>query len=304
MVSLVKEALAQIPAERRRQAHLFFSAHSIPESMAATSDYVRQIEETSSLVAERLGRGDWHIVYQSRSGAPGQPWLGPDIADAIATLPPGADLVVMPVGFVSDHMEVIYDLDHEARLAAERAGVNLVRAATPGTHPAFIAMIRELIRERTDEWPPRAVGNLAPPPAVCPETCCPGPPAANRHRQESPGQSILLLRKPVEFTLGQAVAARQRLQSIHARRAGRKHGRSSCSIPPASGAHGASARATMMVNSPSMAGRDARASATDKAVPSRNSSCTLVNSRATTTRRSPAIASISRNASTTRCGAS
>ncbi len=178
VVNRLQEALERIPAERRRAAHLFFTAHSIPESMATTSDYVRQIEETCSLAAQRLQRGDWQIVYQSRSGAPGQPWLGPDIVDAIATLPPGCDAVVMPVGFVSDHMEVIYDLDHDARLAAERAGVNLVRAATPGTHPAFIAMIRELIRERTDNWPPRAVGDCAP--AVCQETCCPPPPARRR----------------------------------------------------------------------------------------------------------------------------
>ncbi len=177
VVSRLQEALARIPAERRKAAHLFFTAHSIPDSMARTSDYVCQIEETCSLAAQRLDRGDWHIVYQSRSGAPGQPWLGPDIVEAIATLQPGSDAVVMPVGFVSDHMEVIYDLDHDARLAAERAGVNLVRAATPGTHPAFIAMIRELIRERTDDWPPRAVGDLAP--AVCQETCCP-PPARSR----------------------------------------------------------------------------------------------------------------------------
>jgi ferrochelatase len=171
----VKAALARIPEGRRAAAHLVFTAHSIPVAMAETSDYVRQIEEAASLVAASLGRDDYHIVYQSRSGAPGQPWLGPDIVEALGTLHGARDVVVMPIGFVSDHMEVIYDLDTEARAAAEGIGLNLVRAETPGTHPAFVSMIVELIRERTDGWERRAVGRYGPAPDVCRADCCPGP---------------------------------------------------------------------------------------------------------------------------------
>jgi ferrochelatase len=168
----VREAFARLPSERRATAHLIFTAHSIPVAMAETSEYVRQIEETASLVAASLGRDDFHIVYQSRSGAPGQPWLGPDIVEALGTLTGARDVVVMPLGFISDHMEVLYDLDTEARHAAEALGLNLVRASTPGTHPAFVSMIVELIRERTDGWERRAVGRYGPAPDACRADCC------------------------------------------------------------------------------------------------------------------------------------
>ena len=171
----VQEAFAQLPAERRPSAHLVFTAHSIPVGMAESSDYVRQLEEASSLVAASVGRDDFHIVYQSRSGAPGQPWLGPDIVEALDTLTGAKDVVVMPIGFVSDHMEVLYDLDTEARATAEARGLNLVRAGTPGTHPDFVSMIVELIRERTEGWDRRAVGRYGPAPDVCRIGCCPGP---------------------------------------------------------------------------------------------------------------------------------
>ena len=178
-------AFARIPEERRPAAHLVFTAHSIPAAMAETSDYVKQLEEAVSLVAASLGRDDYHIVYQSRSGAPGQPWLGPDIVEALGTLSGAKDVVAMPIGFVSDHMEVLYDLDTEARAAAEGMGLNLVRAETPGTHPTFVSMIIELIRERTDGWERRAVGRYGPAPDVCRADCCPGlkraqPPATRR----------------------------------------------------------------------------------------------------------------------------
>jgi ferrochelatase len=172
----VGEAFAQLPTERRASAHLLFTAHSIPVAMAENSDYVRQLEEAASLVAASLGRDDFHIVYQSRSGAPGQPWLGPDIVEALGTLAGARDVVAMPIGFVSDHMEVIYDLDTEARQAAEARGLNLVRAGTPGTHPMFVSMIVELIRERTDGGERRAVGRYGPSPDVCPADCCPARP--------------------------------------------------------------------------------------------------------------------------------
>jgi len=171
----VAEAFARIPAERRAAAHLVFTAHSIPVSMSQSSDYVRQLEEAASLVAADIGRSDFHVVYQSRSGAPGQPWLGPDILEALGTLQGARDVVVMPIGFVSDHMEVLYDLDTEARAAAAKLGLNMVRAATPGTHPKFVSMIVELIRERTEGWERRAVGRYGPAPDVCRVDCCPAP---------------------------------------------------------------------------------------------------------------------------------
>jgi len=169
----VTEAFAEIAPERRSSAHLLFTAHSIPVAMSQSSDYVRQIEEAASLVAARLGRDDFHIVYQSRSGAPGQPWLGPDIVEALGTLSGPRDVVVMPIGFVSDHMEVLYDLDTEAREAARARGLNFVRAGTPGTHPDFVSMIAELICERTEGWERRAIGRYGPAPDVCPADCCP-----------------------------------------------------------------------------------------------------------------------------------
>ena len=98
-----------------RQASIIFTAHSVPMSMADTSDYQKQLQESCRLVAERLGCSDWKLVYQSRSGPPSQPWLEPDIADTLRALDPGSDVVVVPIGFISDHMEVIYDLDIEAQ---------------------------------------------------------------------------------------------------------------------------------------------------------------------------------------------
>jgi ferrochelatase len=117
----------------------------------------------------------WQLVYQSRSGPPGQPWLGPDIAEAIKEVAGKAkDAVVVPVGFISDHMEVVYDLDTEAAGLAAELGLNMVRASTVGTHPAFISMIAELIAERTGEAAERrSLGDLGAPADLCPPDCCP-----------------------------------------------------------------------------------------------------------------------------------
>ena len=131
-----------------RSAKIIFTAHSVPLSMAETSDYQKQLQESCRLVAERLGFSDWRLVYQSRSGPPSQPWLEPDIADVLRELDRGADVVVVPIGFVSDHIEVIYDLDTEVQAIARERGVNMVRAPTVGVHPKFLQMIRELIEER------------------------------------------------------------------------------------------------------------------------------------------------------------
>ena len=161
----IAAALAEFPESRSAAAHLLFTAHSIPLSMAQSSPYVEQLKEACALVAAKLRRETWRLVYQSRSGAPGQPWLEPDIRDALRELPPGADAVVEPIGFLSDHMEVVYDLDTEARAVAVEHGVNMIRAATVGTHPSFVAMIRELIEERIHDGGSR--------PDRCAEGCCP-----------------------------------------------------------------------------------------------------------------------------------
>ena len=124
--------------------------------MAEASPYVEQLRAASRRVAEALGVSDWKLVYQSRSGPPSQPWLGPDICDYLREI--RADAVIAPIGFLSDHMEVIYDLDIEARSVCDELGVRMVRAGTVGTHPAIIRMIAELIEVE---------------PEACDSTCCP-----------------------------------------------------------------------------------------------------------------------------------
>jgi ferrochelatase len=172
----LRSARAAIPAGRREAAPVAFTAHSIPAAMAAASDYEAELGETCGLVAAAAGAPDWTLVYQSRSGSPAQPWLGPDIGDHLAALAARGvrDVVVHPVGFVSDHMEVLYDLDVQARERAEGLGIGLVRAATVGTHPAFLRMIRELVEERLGGSPARpAVGSRGPAPDACADGCCP-----------------------------------------------------------------------------------------------------------------------------------
>jgi ferrochelatase len=176
----LREALDKLPADVRDAAHVAFTAHSIPRSMADTSDYEKQLGETCRLVAEGVGVSPerWRLVYQSRSGRPEDPWLGPDVNDHLAALSEsGAKAVVVaPVGFLSDHMEVLYDLDDEVRRTAERLGMTMVRAATVGTHHRFVAMLRELIEERLSGRPERrAVGRFGPNHDVCPAGCCPRP---------------------------------------------------------------------------------------------------------------------------------
>jgi ferrochelatase len=170
-VDRIRVAISQLQAPVE---HLAFTAHSIPESMASNCDYAAQLEETGRLIAEVLGVENWKVVYQSRSGSPFQPWLGPDICDYLKQLHEDGvrNVVVSPIGFVSDHMEVVYDLDVEAKRVAEELGMNLVRAATGGTHPSFVKMIRELILERVDNAPARFLGSRGAVPAICPADCC------------------------------------------------------------------------------------------------------------------------------------
>lgn len=171
----VEEALAQLPAHSRGAALLLFTAHSIPSAMAEGSRYEDQLTEASRLVAEALGHERWRLVYQSRSGPPHQPWLEPDVCEVIEQLPGEGvtDVVIAPIGFISDHMEVLYDLDEEAKEVCERLGIRMVRAASAGTHPLFVQMLRELIQERLAENPERkAIGRFGPNHDVCPEGCC------------------------------------------------------------------------------------------------------------------------------------
>ncbi len=153
MTERVRTALAELPGAR-----VVFTAHSVPVSMAESSPYAQQLEAASGRVAENLGLREWKLVYQSRSGPPTQPWLGPDICDYLRASP--ADTVIAPIGFLSDHMEVMYDLDTEAGAVCEELGVRMVRAGTVGTHPAIIRMIAELIERE---------------PEPCAATCCPAP---------------------------------------------------------------------------------------------------------------------------------
>ncbi|HUQ30859.1 MAG TPA: ferrochelatase, partial [Pyrinomonadaceae bacterium] len=174
-VDNVRAALAQIPLERRDRAMIAFTAHSIPLIMSANCDYEVQLSETCRLVAEGVGHTDWRLVFQSRSGPPTQPWLAPDICDYLKELKEAGieDVVIAPVGFISDHMEVLYDLDTEARALCEKIGLNMVRAPTVGSHPAFIRMIRELILERVVPATPRSyLGTRGASHDVCPVDCC------------------------------------------------------------------------------------------------------------------------------------
>lgn len=144
------EGLNQARHEAGPDAPVLMSAHSIPLSMAESCDYESQLRRASALVAEAAGAADsgHSLVFQSRSGPPSEPWLGPDIEDAIESLPAGIQsVIVVPIGFVSDHMEVVYDLDRKAAAAAADRGIQLVRSRTPGTHPAFVAMVAELGRQ-------------------------------------------------------------------------------------------------------------------------------------------------------------
>lgn len=171
----VRAALDAIPEERRPRAHVAFTAHSIPLAMARASRYEDQLRESARLVAEAVGSADAALVYQSRSGPPHVPWLEPDILDHLRALAARGveDVVVSPLGFVSDHLEVLFDLDVEAKQLAGELGLNLVRAPTASTHPAFVAMIRELIQERLDRSrEKRALGRFAPAHDVCPADCC------------------------------------------------------------------------------------------------------------------------------------
>ncbi len=193
LVEGVAAALARVPEPRRAACQLVFTAHSLPRALAASSPYEEQLAETAGLVAAALGRRDYSIAYQSRSGPPAQPWLGPDVLDHLGTLASqGArDVVIAPIGFVSDHMEVVYDLDVQAQERARGLGLAMVRAATVGSHPRFVRMIGELVEERISGAGGRAHLGSGPAPDVCPASCCPPPSrrAAAGPRDQEPATS-------------------------------------------------------------------------------------------------------------------
>lgn len=176
MQEQVQAAIDIVPAERRASTQIVFSAHSIPEAMAGGCAYEAQLNEACKLVSEAFADQSWKLVYQSRSGPPTQRWLEPDVCDYLRELPEAGavtDVVIAPIGFVSDHVEVVFDLDTEAREVSEELGLNMIRAATVGTHPKFISMIRELVLERATGGDKPYLGVMGPSHDVCPADCCP-----------------------------------------------------------------------------------------------------------------------------------
>ncbi len=144
---LIRESFAGIGREQHPATPLVFTAHSVPVPMANRSSYVEQLEITAHSVAEKIGHKNWSIAYQSRSGKPGDAWLEPDINLVIRDLSVrgATDVVIAPIGFVCDHVEVLYDLDIEAKKTAAQAGIRLHRASCPNDYTTFIQMIADVI---------------------------------------------------------------------------------------------------------------------------------------------------------------
>ena len=184
-IDRVNEAFAEIEDEQKSKTHFVFTAHSIPTSMADGCRYSTQLNEACRLIMEQVGNYSWDLVYQSRSGPPSQPWLEPDVCDFMETLHEKKvkDVVIMPVGFLSDHMEVLFDLDTEAKEKCDELGIRMQRAKSIGVHPKFVSMIRHLILERTNGAEKLAIGNMPANHDTCPADCClPG----TRHRPSAP----------------------------------------------------------------------------------------------------------------------
>ncbi|MAQ18927.1 MAG: ferrochelatase [Sandaracinus sp.] len=185
-VARTEAALNELPGQRRDGARIIFTAHSIPMVMAEHCDYEKQLHSVAQEVAERVDKSEFQLVYQSRSGPPEVPWLGPDVLEHIEALGfiGTSDVVVVPIGFISDHVEVIWDLDREAAEACEEQEIHMVRAATVGTHPAFVEGLRELVVERIEgvRGKPPCVGSLGPGHTDCPVGCCAYPVPVRRKR--------------------------------------------------------------------------------------------------------------------------
>ncbi len=170
----VREALERAPAARD-DGTLLFTAHSLPLSMAKRTHYQAQLQDACSLVSQELGIDSWKLVYQSNNASYGEPWLEPDIADALEAVKEAGqiDVVVVPIGFVCDHMEVVLDLDIEAKEKADALGLRMVRAGTVDDHPAYVTMVRDLIVERMAAEPERRwLGTRGPTADYCAPNCC------------------------------------------------------------------------------------------------------------------------------------
>jgi len=179
----VIRAIHSLPLFDRERVAVAFTAHSIPETMAQTCAYEQQLNDACALVMQLVGPNPWRLVYQSRSGPPAQPWLEPDICDylkSLRELEAASAVVVMPIGFISDHMEVKFDLDTEAQQLAQSLGMTMVRAATVGVDERFVAMIRLLVDERIAGGEPITLGCMGASPSVCAPDCCAYSPAAAR----------------------------------------------------------------------------------------------------------------------------
>ncbi len=155
LAELIQPCLDEVDEQSRAGTPLIFTAHSIPAAMASRSPYVGQVQETARLVADRLNHRRWSVAYQSRSGRPSEPWLEPEIGQVIRDLVAEAasTVIVAPIGFVSDHVEVLYDLDIEARKIAEDLGVRLLRASCPNDHPTFVRMMADVIKTKLSSEP-------------------------------------------------------------------------------------------------------------------------------------------------------
>jgi len=169
----LKECLFQFA--NRNLVHVAFVAHSLPVDMAEKCTYESELNEVASILAERLQIKSWKVVFQSRSGPPSQKWLEPDILDHIREVEAEGylELVIAPIGFVSDHMEVKFDLDIEAANLCQELEIKMLRAKTAGLHPHFIFMICDLIGERLNGEPAEKEGSFPISPDVCKATCCP-----------------------------------------------------------------------------------------------------------------------------------
>jgi ferrochelatase len=171
----VRTAMASVsPDDDASRTALVYTAHSIPTVMAQQSPYEAQLHEACRLVSQALGHSEWTLAYQSRSGPPHQPWLGPDIGEHLVALAARGTrrVVLVPIGFLAAHVEVLYDLDVEARAVCQQFGIEMVRAEPVGTHPRFVTMIRQLVEERVQGAPRAALGSLGPWPDTCPADCC------------------------------------------------------------------------------------------------------------------------------------
>jgi len=174
----ITAATADWTPRQWRETTVLFTAHSIPVEMAGCDRYVAQVNDLAHVLAARFPHpvATWRVVYQSRSGRPGQPWLEPDVCAAIEDLhanDPPPQLLLIPIGFVSDHIEVLYDLDVEASRTAARCGIPVTRVQTVGTHPRMVQLVSDLIDERLSGRSDRpTVGQLGPAPDQCPADCC------------------------------------------------------------------------------------------------------------------------------------